>query len=187
MKHVVIVHSYKSKPETNWKPWLKHELETMGFRVDVPAMPKAKHPIASEWVSTLSGTVGEPSKDTFMIGHSLGCIAILRYLETLKSDQQIGGCSLIAGFGQRFSKYEGRHDSFFDHELDWHSIRRHCQAFVAIHSREDWAVEVEQLEIFRTELDSKTVTVNGLGHFTSDDGVFEISMVRDQLLMLAGE
>ena len=38
-KRVVIIHGWGGYPDEGWRPWLKHELETKGFLVLVPAMP----------------------------------------------------------------------------------------------------------------------------------------------------
>lgn len=185
-KHVIIVHGYKGKPETNWKPWLRQELEVKGMKVDVPEMPNTEYPIASEWVAVLAETVGKPTQDTYLIGHSLGCITILRYLETLDENNKIGGTILVAGFGERFPKYQnGSHDTFFDHMLDWPHIRDYCNNFVAIHSEDDPGVNTEQLDLFEDKLGAKVLRKHGFGHFGSADGVFEIPLVRDELLAIA--
>lgn len=185
MNHAIIVHGYKGKPETNWKPWLKAELEAKGWTVDVPEMPSTEHPIAAAWNAKLAEAVGEPNADTYLIGHSLGCITILRYLETLPENQKVGGIILIAGFGERFARYHsGSHDSFFDHELNWHAIRKHCDNFVAIHSEDDSLVEPAQLKLFEDKLGAKAILAQGMGHFGSADGVFEVPLVRDELLVM---
>ena len=184
-KHVVIVHGYKGKPETNWKPWLRHELEAKGMEVDVPEMPNTDHPLADEWVAKLAEIVVSPTEDTYFVGHSLGCITILRYLETLGKNQKIGGAILVAGFGERFPKYQaGSHDTFFDHVLDWSHIRDRCNNFVAIHSEDDPGVNAEQLDLFEDKLGAKILREHGFGHFGSADGVFEIPLVRDKLLAM---
>jgi predicted alpha/beta hydrolase family esterase len=78
MKRAIIVHGFKGKPDTNWKPWLKAELEANGFIVDVPGMPNTDAPQLEEWVATLRQIIGEfTSDDIYLIGHSLGCITIL--------------------------------------------------------------------------------------------------------------
>jgi len=187
VKRVIIVHGYKGKPETNWKPWLKAELESRGYAVDVPAMPHTDHPIAAEWGAKLAEVVGEPGPDTYLVGHSLGCITILRYLESLKKGQRIGGVVTIAGFGERFQEYNaGSHDTFFDHELDWPHIRSHCGRFVAIHSDDDPGVELAQVDLFEDKLGAKAIRVHGFGHFGSPDGVYEVPLVRDELLSMLG-
>ncbi len=185
-KRVIIVHGYKGKPETNWKPWLRQELEAKGFTVDVPEMPNTEHPLADEWVSKLNETVGSPNVDTYFVGHSLGCITILRYLETLKEGQGVGGAVLVAGFGERFQRYQsGSHDTFFDHELDWQLIRERCNSFVAIHSEDDPSVEPARLDLFANKLGAKSLLEHGMGHFGSADGMFEVPLVRDELLAVA--
>lgn len=185
MKHATIIHGYKGKPDTNWKPWLKAELEAEGWKVAVPKMPDPEHPIASAWTAKLAETVGEPSTDTYLIGHSLGSITILRYLETLPENQTVGGVILIAGFGERFKRYNnGSHDSFFDHELNWQRIREHCGNFVAIHSEDDPLVEPTQLKLFESKLGARTILMQDMGHFGSADGVFEVPVVRDELVAM---
>lgn len=166
MKRIIIVHGFKGKPKSNWKPWLKNELESSGFTVSIPEMPNTEHPDASEWNSTLAQAVGVPDKEMYLIGHSLGCITILRYLETLSKGQRIGGAIFIAGFGEQFQKYEqGWHDTFFDHQIDWRLIRSHCTNFIAIHSEDDPNVEPAQLELFKKQTWRKTNSRSRYGSF----------------------
>ena len=190
MKHAVIVHGYKGRSFTSWKPWLRYALELAGWTVDLPVMPEPDHPDAEAWVTQLSGAVGHPDTDTYLIGHSLGCITILRYLEELPDDQRVGGVVLVAGFGQAFERYEKGDfgqvlDTFFDHELDWVKIRRHCDQFVAIHSEDDPLVDVGQLYILGESLGARTVMVQGMKHFSMKDGVLTAPVVRDELMEIA--
>lgn len=184
MKHVIIVHGFKGKPDTNWKPWLKAELEELGIQVVVPEMPNTMAPTADEWQNKLDQCIGSPTKDIFLIGHSLGCITILRYLEKLDKDQKIGGCIFVAGFGTRFPEYNGGHDTFFDHDLDWSKIKQHCNNFVAIHSDDDRNVGLDQLELFKEELNAKAILMQDMGHFGSNDGVYEIPIVKSEIVNL---
>lgn len=90
MKRAIIVHGFKGKPDTNWKPWLKNELEGKGFKVDIPAMPNPDYPQVSEWVSELSDTIGSFDSDQiYLIGHSLGCITILKRLNIIKQLERV--------------------------------------------------------------------------------------------------
>jgi predicted alpha/beta hydrolase family esterase len=148
-------------------------------------MPDAANPVAIAWVEKLAEVVGAPSIDTYLVGHSLGCITILRYLETLQKDERVGGVVMVAGFGQVFDGYHGQHDTFFDHELDWQKIRVHCRQFVAIHSDNDPSIKLNQMELFERELGAKGLAVSGLGHFGSADNVFKLPVVRDELISLA--
>lgn len=181
MTRVIIVHGFRGKPNTNWKPWLKANLEESGVSAEIPEMPHSDYPVANEWVQKLSDTIGQPDNKTYLVGHSLGCITILRYLESLNEGQNIGGCVFVAGFTGRFEKYNGGHDTFFDHELDWTAIKTHSDRFVALHSDNDTNVEPEQLNLFKEKLNAKTVLVEGMGHFGSTDGAYEVPLVLDEL------
>lgn len=90
-KRVFVVHGWSGYPEEGWRTWLKSELEKEDFRVFVPTMPNTDNPKLNSWLKRLIKTVGTPDKNCYFVGHSLGCITILRYLETLKKNQEVGG------------------------------------------------------------------------------------------------
>jgi predicted alpha/beta hydrolase family esterase len=96
MKRVIIVHGWGDDPNKRWIPWLKSELEKMGYAVAAPAMPNTDTPEIKAWVNCLAEVTGDPDKDTYFIGHSVGCQTILRYLETIK--QPVGGAVFVAGW-----------------------------------------------------------------------------------------
>lgn len=183
MKRAIIVHGFKGKPDTNWKPWLKKELEANDFIVDIPEMPNTENPNVIEWVSKLSETVADITNDQiYLIGHSLGCITILKYLETFNEDQKVKASVFVAGFTRQFKAYRNGHDSFFENDLDFSKIKRHSDIFIAIHSQDDPNVGFEELVLFKDKLDARTISVDGSGHFGSVDGVFEVPVVLDAIL-----
>src|SRR3954467_1405206 len=93
-----IIHGYLSYPEEAWLPWFKTELEKKGCAVALPAMPQPNHPIIEDWVRFIAALVGRPDTATILIGHSLGCQAVLRYLETVgAANRAIGKTLLVAG------------------------------------------------------------------------------------------
>ena len=92
----VIIHGYGGEPMRGFRPWLKKELEARGFAVSVPAMPSPNEPRVEEWVAAIAKEVGKDGNDCILVGHSLGCVAILRYLEMAK--KKVAGAVLIAGF-----------------------------------------------------------------------------------------
>jgi serine hydrolase len=96
VKRIIIVHGWSGSPDTNWLPWLKSELEKRKFEVIVPLMPDTDNPVIKKWVNKLSEAVGTPDSNTYLIGGSIGCQTILRYLETI--DSPIGGAVFVAGW-----------------------------------------------------------------------------------------
>ena len=97
-KRVFIIHGWEGFPEEGWFPWLKKELELRGFEVFVPQMPDADYPRIEKWVAVVSQIVGVVDESVYFIGHSMGCQAIARYLETLPERIKIGGAIFVAGF-----------------------------------------------------------------------------------------
>ncbi len=97
MKRVFIIHGWDGYPEEGWFPWLKKELEKNGFEVFVPAMPNPSEPKIEEWIPFLENIIDEPDEDTYLVGHSIGCQTIFRYLEQLEN-KKIGGAVCVAGW-----------------------------------------------------------------------------------------
>lgn len=127
-------------------------------------MPDAANPQMGPWVKTLARAVSESEHDTYLVGHSLGCIAILRYLES-------PSCG-------------GELSSFFNTPLDWERIRNHCEKFVSIHSDNDGWVDVSNSDLFASNLKAKTLIRHNMGHFSGSDGVTELPGVLDELNQL---
>ncbi len=93
-----IIHGYLSHPGEAWLPWLRVELEKRGYGVALPAMPNPDRPVISEWIAFVAKLVGEPDDGTVMVGHSMGCQAVIRYLETLGSaGKSVAKTVLVAG------------------------------------------------------------------------------------------
>lgn len=79
-----IVHGYTASPDSHWFPWLKAELEARDVRVEVLAMPDPHHPKPAAWDAAMDSLVRDHDERTFLLGHSLGCITILRQLDWLR-------------------------------------------------------------------------------------------------------
>ena len=97
-KRVYIIHGWGGNPGEGWLVWLKNNLEGSGFKVFTPNMPDTDNPRISTWTSHLDKIVGTADKNTYFIGHSIGCQTIMRYLEQLPSDQKAGGAIFVAGW-----------------------------------------------------------------------------------------
>ena len=97
MKKVFIVHGFEGKPNGGWRPWLMGELEKLDIYACALAMPNPYFPKCGEWISEISRHIKEADENIFLIGHSLGVPAILRYLETTSFSKKFGGVFLVSG------------------------------------------------------------------------------------------
>src|SRR3989344_2112268 len=95
-KRVFIIHGWGGSPQEGWFPWLKKELKKKKFSAYVPAMPNSDNPKIRRWVGFLARLVKKADKDTYFVGHSIGCQTILRYLQA--TNQKVGGVVCVAGW-----------------------------------------------------------------------------------------
>jgi hypothetical protein len=164
MKRAIIVHCWSGYPEYCWYPYVKKELEAKGFQVIVPAFPETDAPQQQKWVPFLADIVGTPDEDTYLIGHSIGCATILRYLESLGGSQKIGGAVLVAGFTEDLGFDELK--NYFTTPINFAEIKTHCPKFMSIHSDNDPFVDIKFAEILQKELSAKEIIKHNLGHFS---------------------
>lgn len=189
MKRAIIIHCWEGYPEYCWYPYVKNKLEEKGFRVEVPAFPDAENPKLEAWLPKLKEVIGEPDEDLYLIGHSLGCITIMRYLETLADDQKVGGVVFVAGFTENVGYDEIK--TFFETPVDLEKIKGKAKnGFVAIHSNNDPHVDLKYADIFKEKLNAEVIIKNNSGHFSGaiegENACLELPDVVKSVEKLAG-
>lgn len=187
-KRVIIVHGWAGKPNHGWYPWLAKELERKGFEVQVPELPNTQTPKISPWVSTLASVVSDPNENTYLVGHSIGCQTILRYLETLSGDQKVGGVIFVAGFFTLQGLEEGEPEiaaPWLETPIDTDKVRMHLDKSIAIFSSDDPYVPLENQKYFQDKVGSETILLENMGHFTEEDGTRDLPIVLEKLLEMA--
>ncbi|MGC9605693.1 MAG: alpha/beta fold hydrolase [Minisyncoccia bacterium] len=164
MKRAVIVHCWSGTPGYCWYPYARRELEGRGFEVEVPAMPDTDAPDLAKWLPKLREAVGTPDEDTYLVGHSVGCITILRYLESLPAGQRVGGAVLVAGPADDIGYEEI--ESFFKTPVDFNKAKASVKnGFVAIHSDNDPYVGLKHGETLKKELGAELIVKHDANHF----------------------
>ena len=190
-KTVVIVHGWTGSAGREWLPWLAGRLRSAGYRVVVPNMPVTYIPIPSVWTAYLKHAVGRVDSNTYFVGHSVGCQAILRMMA--KRRHPCGGAVFVAGWfvasdflkklpprslfrrldavlGPVFRVFVSRWEVPFAYERLSAAIPKS----VAIFSENDWFVDAAtNIPLFRERVGSDTVVIPGTGHFTTRDGYRE--------------
>ena len=86
MKRVFIIHGWSGFPGEGWFPWLQDALESKGIWTSVPTMPNPDEPIIDAWNDHLAKVVGAPDSETYFIGHSIGCSAVLQLISRLNKN-----------------------------------------------------------------------------------------------------
>lgn len=172
-KRAYIIHGWGGNPTEAWFPWLANQLEQKGFEVVVPQMPDPEEPKIGAWVSTLADCVGKPDEHTILVGHSIGCPTILRYLEGLPKDAKVGHCVFVAGWftlkGLESEEEWAIAKPWLETPINEAKVRSACKSFTAFFSDNDPFVPLENVEAFEKRLQATTVVLHNRGHFGSND------------------
>jgi len=189
MKRAYIIHGWGGSPRETIHQWIKKELEKKGFDVVAPEMPNTDEPEINAWVGKLLEIIKNPDEETILIGHSIGCQTILRYLEKIPEKTEINKIILIAPWmhlDEETIKEEGEEGieiarPWIETPIDFEKVKKHCNNFHAIFSDNDPFVPLSDEKIFKKELNAKTQILHNKGHFTEGDGVKEIPEVLEIL------
>ncbi|MEK6849677.1 MAG: alpha/beta fold hydrolase [Nanoarchaeota archaeon] len=189
MKRVFIVHGWEFSPNMNWYPWLKKELTPKGFSVHTPEMPDTTAPRIDAWVKTLAKAVGTPTKNTYFVGHSIGCQAILRYLA--KTKKEIGGIVLVAPWltltpeAMPDETYRATAKPWLETPIDYAAVLQTTANITAIFSDDDPYVSPDNITFFKRHLNAAIIMDKGKGHFSAEEKVTRLPSALKAVLSLA--
>ncbi len=182
-RRVFLIHGWEGKPNNHWFPWLSWELKARGFVVYALTMPHADKPKVSEWIKAIKDAVSRPNAETYFVGHSLGCIAVVRYIVQLPPKAKIGGAVFVAGFSGNLNISEI--EQFTKLPLDIEKAKRRCDKFVTIFSDNDDYISLERSLEFQKALGAKGILEKGKGHFTKSEGVVALPSVFKALMAIS--
>ena len=177
--HAVLIHGWKGWPENAWFPWLREELETRGWTTEAPAMPNPILPRRERWVSVVLSKIKQP--ETVLIGHSLGCLAILWALAEYTGSPP-ARTVLVSGFGRpflRILKNSQYHQEWFPRELDFSSVKSKSASWAVIHGRNDRLVPFEEGEWLAAQLGVALVVPKRTGHLIHEEGALDVPEILD--------
>lgn len=182
MKKVYLIHGYGGEPNGGWRPWLMGKLAREEVWACALAMPMADEPKKDEWVKEMQRVIGTPNENIFLVGHSLGVPAILRYLESLPTDSVIGGVVLVSG--PIHPLYTERHASiahFMSEPFDFVHIQKVCKQFAVIHGDNDEVVTFDHAAELAQQLGCSAVSIPGGGHLNGSSGWYELPEALEAL------
>lgn len=184
---VYIVHGYDSGVDKNWFPWLANKLSEIGVECHILALPNPTHPKPYEWLDSMRLQIsnsGGVSTDTYFVGHSLGTISTLHFLQNLDSIN-IGGYVLVSGFCAYVKGLEML-DCFIDFGFDFAKLRAITDKKVVISARDDSIVPSSFSYDLAQNLDSDFIQTRTGGHFMQSEGYKSFPLVLEQLKRFFG-
>jgi len=150
-------------------------------------MPSTEVPEIKEWVSKLNAICPIPNKDPIFIGHSIGCQAILRYLEQTSENVKVDQTILVAPWTKLkpiIKDEDGAEEiakPWVETPIEWGKIEAKVDKIYTIFSINDYYVYSEEANLFEEKLGAKTLTLQNRGHFTEEDGIISFPEIIDFL------
>lgn len=177
---VHIVHGYTAAPDDHWFPWLSQTLATEGISTNIPAMPDSAQPRLDAWCAHLEREIGTPGPQDILIGHSLGCITLLQFLQQQTEPLHFAGLILVAGFDRQLPDLPEL-EAFVRPDYDAAKIRRLAGQRVSIASRDDSVVPYRFSAALAERLDSGLYSVEHGGHFLGREGFLTLPLLHAQI------
>jgi uncharacterized protein len=185
MKRIYLIHRWDANPASDWYTWLKKQLEEKGFEIIIPKMPNTAEPKINAWISAIEKIIKNQDNDIYFIGHSIGCQAIMRYLE--KTNINIAGTIFVAGWFKldnlENSEVKSIAKPWMETPINFNKIKKQIKELIVILSdNEPYNFVEENSKKFKQELNAKIIIEKGNGHFTEDDGITELPIVLEKIL-----
>ena len=164
MKNILILHGTGNNSQGNWFPWLKKKLEKRKSQVWVPNLPQADRPSIKRYNKFIfSNKNWQFNKDSALVGHSSGAVAILGLLQNLPENIKVDTCILVASFKNNLGW--NTLDGLFEELFDFEKIKNKAKRFIFIHSDNDPYCPLEHAQNLAKELNGKLIIKKGQGHF----------------------
>lgn len=139
----------------------------------------------------MSKLVGQADENTYFVGHSIGCQAIIRYLQTLPDGVKIGGAVFAAGwYNLRNSETEEEKriaEPWINEPRDDKKIRQAVNHAIAIFSDNDPFVISENQKSWKEKVGAEIIIEHAKGHFSGETGIKELPSALKAILEIAGE
>ena len=141
-------------------------------------LPNSANPLPQEWIQAINEQVAAPDQNTYFVGHSLGCITVLRYLDQVSTP--IGGVVLVAGFAEN-PPLLPQIASFTEPGFDAENIIRQVQQRAVVASDNDASVPFEITRRLSELIDARLHVIENGGHFLMGEGFTTLPVVEQEL------
>lgn len=173
-KIVYIVHGYTAHGEAHWFPWLKAKLQNQGYDVISFNMPNSSNPKLKGWIEYLDRSVLKLDENTIFVGHSLGCVTVLNFLQNKK--KKIKGVVLVSGFAEETPIPELQ--EFVDVPIDYALIKELIDHRIAISAIDDDIIPCDLTRAMSQKIGASYIEESRGRHFLDVTGSLSLPIVE---------
>jgi uncharacterized protein len=171
-RSLYIVPRWAGRPDSDFYPWLEASLREAPQRfssIRTLDMPNPAQPTIDAWVGALAAAVGPaPAPSTVLMGHSVGCQTVIRYLATRPPEHQLDTALLVAGWWDIDKPWESI-VPWIETPVDLARVRAAARTFVVLLSDNDpfTADHARNRRLWEERLGAKVVLAPGGRHFNN--------------------
>lgn len=147
-----------------WVPWLKTELEKLGFETFFETMPDSIIARSQYWLPFLKDHVKVGENDV-IIGWSSGAVAAMRYAE----DNKIYGSILVSpcytDLGDDMEKQSG----YYNAPWQWDKIKSNQDKIALVWGDDDPYIPQGEFDFIARQLNPTQIKIAGGKHFIEQD------------------
>lgn len=130
-----------------WFPYVKNNLEKLGFKVIAKNMPDADLARRKYWIPFIEKQLAG-DENSILIGHSSGAVAILRFLEENKAFGAVIIGASYTDLGDKKEKLSG----YFDGKNKWGKIKQNAKWIVQFASVDDPYIPIEEARFIKDNI-----------------------------------
>jgi len=174
--NILIIHGWGATAKSDWFPFVKNKLTKKEYNVDIPLMPNTDKPKINKWVGKLKKL--NPTKNTIIVGHSVGCQTILRYLE--KENKIFNKIILVAPWVTIKEENADEDEPWeiakpwAETPIDFNKIKNKSKKFIIIYSENDIYGVKKDIFDLKDKLNAKIVNLGKKGHICQEDGITQL-------------
>ncbi len=178
---IYMFHGYTSNANDHWFPWLENRVETELHRPFKKLnFPDSDHPVEQAWDQYCDANI-DPEDGMTLVGHSLGCIQVLHYLD--QHDVHNVNVLLVSGFDEPIWTLPEL-DSFTEHPVDYTGILPKIRKVAVISAINDDSVPYPYTLTLARHLYAKFVLMPSGHHFTDTGKDKQLPVVFEELKQL---
>ncbi|MBE2894213.1 RBBP9/YdeN family alpha/beta hydrolase [Spirabiliibacterium falconis] len=177
-----IVHGYTANKNAHWFPWLVSQCEKHNIRAYSLEMPNSHAPHFEQWLRTLEQEI-ILDHDTILVGHSLGCISLLQYLQANKNVTSVVGVVFVSGFCQSVTGLSEL-DEFCVKALNFDFLKQQILYKAVVSARDDTIVPWQYSEHLAEKLGADFYLFNSGGHFLDREGFTHLPVAFELVLKI---
>ena len=164
MKHKVIIipGNDGGTPQDNWFPYIKNELEKLGFTVIAKIFPDPILARERYWLPFIKKLGAD--ENTILIGHSSGAVAAVRFAEK----NRILGSILVGACYTDLGIEDEKKSGYYDHPWEWNRIKNNQKWIIQFASTDDQYIPIEEARFIHKNLSTEYYEYTNEGHFGSD-------------------